>query len=145
MNTITMKPSQTARGQVGVEARFGLRVASALNQQSRAAPHDISERLRHSRELALERARATRRSQGTVAVSQRGVGVLARRPSWLLGLGSIMPLLLLLAGLVLIDEWEDRSQVLAAADVDSALLADELPPGAYTDAGFIEFLRAGHD
>jgi hypothetical protein len=28
-----------------------------------------------------------------------------------------------------------------AAEIDSALLADDLPPKAYSDAGFVEFLK----
>jgi len=33
-------------------------------------------------------------------------------------------------------------QVHAAAEVDSQLLADALPPSAYTDPGFAEYLRS---
>ena len=52
-----------------------------------------------------------------------------------------MPLVTLVVGLVLIDQWHDRAQINAVADVDSALLADDLPPDAYSDPGFVEFLN----
>jgi Protein of unknown function (DUF3619) len=40
-----------------------------------------------------------------------------------------------------ISQWYQNLQVQAAADVDMALLSDDLPPAAYTDPGFEEFLR----
>jgi hypothetical protein len=54
----------------------------------------------------------------------------------------VLPLVVLVAGLVAIDQWSTREQVLAAAEIDSQLLADDLPPDAYGDPGFAEFLRS---
>ena len=48
---------------------------------------------------------------------------------------------LLLAGLLLIDRHYTQAQIEAAAEVDAALLADDLPPEAYRDPGFAEFLK----
>ena len=48
-------------------------------------------------------------------------------------------------GAVLIQQQNDSEQTRLAADIDAALLADDLPPAAYTDAGFAEFLRQAHD
>jgi hypothetical protein len=67
--------------------------------------------------------------------------VLGGPPSVWLRLASALPLVVLVAGLVLIQEYHDREQIAAAAEIDSALLADELPPAAYGDPGFSEFLR----
>ena len=53
----------------------------------------------------------------------------------------MLPLLVLVAGLVMIDNWAVREQVLAAAEIDAQLLADDLPPAAYSDPGFGEYLR----
>jgi hypothetical protein len=36
---------------------------------------------------------------------------------------------------------QDQYRADELADVDVELLTDELPPAAYTDPGFIEFLR----
>ena len=44
--------------------------------------------------------------------------------------------------LIAIDEWHESAQIQAAAEVDSALLSDPLPPDAYRDPGFLEFLKA---
>jgi hypothetical protein len=49
----------------------------------------------------------------------------------------VVPLVMLVAGTG--DEWHARAQI-EAAEVDVALLADDLPPDAYSDAGFVEFL-----
>ncbi len=67
-------------------------------------------------------------------------------PSWALKLASFLPLLALLAGLWGIHQWAHREQVQAAAEVDTALLTDDLPPAAYADPGFEEYLLSstGH-
>jgi len=49
----------------------------------------------------------------------------------------------LVAGLVFIQHHHDLQQIEVAAEIDSALLADDLPPAAYGDPGFSEFLRNG--
>jgi hypothetical protein len=41
----------------------------------------------------------------------------------------------LVCGLVLIDHANRSSSIHAAAEVDAVLLADELPPAAYSDPG----------
>jgi hypothetical protein len=57
------------------------------------------------------------------------------------GLSSLLPLAVLLAGLLLIDDHYTRAQIEAAAEID-ALLAGDLPPEAYSDPGFAEYLRS---
>jgi hypothetical protein len=54
---------------------------------------------------------------------------------------SVLPLLALVVGLILIQRWQTTAQISVAAEVDAALLADDVPPTAYRDAGFIEFLK----
>jgi len=139
----------TSEAMVGMEARFGLRIASALNRHGETTGHDISERLRVAREQALERARMSRRATAAVSsaatpvvgVSASGTAVLGEHPMWWNRLASLMPLVTLVVGLMLIDQWHDQAQINAVADVDSALLADDLPPDAYSDPGFVEFLN----
>jgi hypothetical protein len=64
-----------------------------------------------------------------------------RRSPWWLRLASALPLFALVAGLLLIQESNTRAQIRAAAEIDAALLADDLPPSAYSDPGFGEFLK----
>jgi hypothetical protein len=131
-----------------LEARVGLRLAARLNTGTAELPHDISTRLRFARERALEHARLAR--QPAAALAPVGLGgtstlVLGGGPAWRWRLASMLPVALLLAGLVTIQMQSDDELVFAAAEVDAALLADDLPPSAYADAGFAEFLRAPHD
>jgi hypothetical protein len=134
-----------------LQERFARRVAGALTEHQAAAPRrDIEERLRVSREQALTRqprARELPQTAGAdVVVGMRGGSATlgGGSPSstpWWLRLSSLLPLGLLLAGLVLIDRHYTRAQIEAAAEVDAALLADDLPPDAYRDPGFAEFLK----
>ena len=131
-------------------ARFGLRIAAGLNEQTEQLPPDISERLRFAREQALLKAKAARMAAPATTTDVAQVGqTLAlmppgRSPRWF-KLASIAPLLLLLAGLVLIQHSQWYQQILAAAEVDTALLSKPLPPAAYSDPGFREYLDEGKE
>jgi hypothetical protein len=74
--------------------------------------------------------------------SSSGAAVLGGLVPWWQRAASVLPLLMLVAGLLMIDQWSVREQVFAAADIDAQLLADDLPPAAYSDPGFAEFLRS---
>jgi len=127
-----------------LEARVALRIAGALSQRSDSLPHDIAERLRVAREHAVDRARALRKlSTAPVSVVQGG-GSLAMSvpPSWWLRLASFAPLALLAVGLLFIQRSYVDQQIRAAAEIDAAILTDDLPPQAYSDPGFAEFLRS---
>lgn len=128
--------------------RFARRIAAALTEQQAALPRrDIEERLRVAREQALQR----RPRQVTVAAAAGaasvGAGTLAlggpsgQGTPWWLRLSALVPLALLVAGLALIDARYTRAQIEAAAEVDAAILADDVPPEAYRDPGFVEFLK----
>lgn len=150
MNTPTPAKIRTAHDMAGLEARFGLRVGSALSERALASHPDIQERLRFAREQALARAQAQRAVASSpqraaamfhLAGGQAALGGPAA--PWWGRLASALPLLLLLASLYLIDDWHDRMQTSTVAEVDAALLADDLPPDAYSDPGFEEYLKAG--
>jgi hypothetical protein len=129
-----------------VEARLAARLAGALSLNAQALPHDVTERLRFGREKALARARELRSAApalvagvtagGAAQLAQAGFG------GWWHRAASVLPLLLLVAGLIMIDRWMMHEQVLTAADIDAQILADDLPPAAYSDPGFVEFLRS---
>jgi hypothetical protein len=127
-----------------LQARFALRVASRLGEQSERLPRDLSERLRVAREQAVARARQVRLAKPATApafqVSQGSIA-LGQSPSGWLRLASALPLMLLVLGLVLIQHLHNQAEIHAAAEVDAALLADDLPPEAYGDPGFVAFLK----
>jgi hypothetical protein len=53
----------------------------------------------------------------------------------------LLPALALTLGLIAIDQLNLTQRIEAAAEVDAALLADDLPPAAFVDPGFVEFLK----
>lgn len=138
-------------------ARFGQRVAASLTERSQALPHDIAERLRFAREQALVRAAAARAAAAATTetappVVQVGSTLAFGAPQKHDGgrhdglwakLVSVLPLLALLAGLLLMQQGRVHEQLVAAAEVDTALLSDKLPPDAFRDPGFAEYLRDG--
>lgn len=139
-----MKNSNTAlhlTGRDALEARIGLRLAARLSERSEDLAPDISERLRFAREKALERARAAQGAGQTVTLSGGSAAVLGRAPNWWIRFASALPAVALAAGLVLIQYWHTQEQIATAAEVDADLLADDLPPTAYSDAGFVEYLK----
>jgi len=129
-----------------LESRIAYRIAARLSQRTDTLDGDVAERLRFAREQALERAKAARAAQSrpVVAVSAGGAAVLGRG-GWWLKLGSALPILALAAGLFLIQHLHTQAQIEAAAQIDVELLADDLPPEAYNDAGFVEFLKNPQD
>ena len=131
-----------------LEGRFALRVAGQLSRGAEALPHDILERLRIAREQSVDRARLARRAAvastqtaQSVLTQGKGTAALSGPPSLWLRLASALPLVVLVAGLVMIQQHHTLEQINVAAEIDAALLADELPPAAYGDAGFSEYLR----
>jgi hypothetical protein len=115
-------------------------------------PQDVSERLRFARERALKSAHAARHAalaQPRLSVTAAGAAILGgdtdSRAPWWIKLGAALPLIALVTGLVMIQRWHVNAQISTAAEIDAALLADDLPPTAYGDAGFVEFLKVPRD
>jgi hypothetical protein len=130
------------------QARFALRVTARLTEHTLVLGPDVTERLRFAREHAVQRARALHTADAAVALgsTRAGAAVAGWAGSrWWVKLASVAPVLALVAGLVLIQRWNDQTQISAAAEVDAALLSDDLPPTAYSDAGFAEFLKASSE
>jgi hypothetical protein len=149
MNTLT-KLNPDRRVEI-LQERFARRVAGALTELQVAQPRrDVEERLRVAREQALilaPRTSAVQRRAGADGLvgGAGGAAILGRsgdvQAPWWLRLSSLVPLAVLLLGLVLIDDRYTQSQIEAAAEVDAAILADDLPPEAYGDPGFVEYLK----
>jgi len=138
-----LNPSSLSAARDAMQARFARRVVARLSDGAGDLDSDVAERLRFGRERALERAALARKaaaSSSTVGVTRGGAALLGGS-GWWLRVASVLPLVALLVGLVLIQRWQTTAQISVAAEVDAALLADDLPPTAYRDAGFVEFLK----
>jgi hypothetical protein len=124
--------------------RFGLRVAAHLSQAADDLPHDISERLRVARVQALAHHKSSvlRRLVRVSASSGSSVMTLGDGPipSWgkLAAFGALMALLF---GVFAIDRVQSENRTNELAEIDVAILTDALPPSAYADPGFAQFLK----
>ncbi len=140
--------------------RYARKVTSALTEHADALPHDFSERLRASRARAVsERKHAVdlsfvRHSARAAAstVNAVGGGVAALGGGFGGGFGgddlsiwnriaSVLPLIGLVVGLWFVSGDQDDTGISEIAQVDAALLSDDLPPAAYADPGFAQFIK----
>ncbi len=131
---------------VKIQDQIGLRIAAQLNSASLELPHDISERLRAARTRAVAaRLMPQTKLQSIHGVThQNGVGLLNFGDEGLniwSRLASLLPLIALIAGLAMIQNIMDDDRANELAEVDAALLIDDLPPSAYADPGFLQFLK----
>ena len=131
-----------------LQDRFGVKTAAYLSAASSSLPYDISERLRAARAQAVAKRKIAKtqtvggvvNSGGSAALtwgSDEGLG-------WWGRIGSVMPLIALVVGLLAINSIQNDNRAQELAEVDSALLTDELPPAAFADPGFVQFLKITH-
>jgi hypothetical protein len=127
-----------------LQDRHGLKISSYLTLSASELPHDVSERLRISRTQALSRRKLAKAGFASISLAggssaltwggDEGLG-------WLGRLGSVLPLVALVAGLLFINAEQNDDRARELAEVDVALLTDELPPAAFADPGFLQFLK----
>ena len=135
--------SYRAAAREAMEARFARSVAACLSESAEQVSPDVAERLRFGREKALAVARRARPEVAALGVTGSGAAIASGGgPRWWLRFASVLPLFALVGGLVLIQNWQSRTQISVAAEIDEALLGDDLPINAYRDPGFSEFLKA---
>ena len=133
------------------QALYAARVTRRLSTGTDDLPYDITERLRAARMQALAK-RKVLAVQTTAVVSSAGASTLVlgggngRRSGfgWWQPMASALPLIALVVGLVAINIIQDDDRTRELAEVDAALLTDDLPPDAYADPGFVQFLKTSH-
>lgn len=129
-----------------LEERFAHKVAFRLSQTTQELPHDISERLRAARVQALSQRKITKTRTAASVVSTGSSAALTWDSEETLGwwgrLGLVLPLIALVVGLLAINSFQNDKSAEELAEVDSALLTDELPPAAFADPGFVQFLNS---
>lgn len=129
-----------------LQDRLARKIAARLSEGAGALPHDISERLRAARVQALGQRKRVRTVQIAAAVAGNGSSATLRLGGdeglniWR-RMAALVPLLALVAGLLVIDTIQNENRTNELAEVDAALLTDDLPPSAYTDPGFMQFLK----
>jgi len=133
------------------EQQFALQVRRALDASTEQLPYRVTHRLRVAREAALARMGRPRAESviappaiiaaGAAAVAVRSAPASnARRIWWRAALASL-PVVFVTLGLVAISVWQEFDAADETAEVDLALLTDDLPISAYADRGFGVYLR----
>ena len=123
--------------------QFGRASAALLSQGTQILPPAIKDRLHAARMKAL----AVRKVEKVLAQKPVFAGITG---NWNAGsngvwdtVGWMAPLVVLVFGLIGIAQWQDDSRINDIAEVDAALLSDDVPPDAYADSGFLAFLKNG--
>jgi len=129
-----------------LQDRYGLKTASYLSSAVADMPYDISERLRAARVQAVAQ-RKIAKTVPVAAVVRNGSSAALNwggdeGVSWWARVGSVLPLIALVVGLLVINSVQNDNRAQEVAEVDAALLTDELPPAAFSDPGFVQFLKA---
>jgi len=123
--------------------RLGRNIAARLSDTTQSLPNDISERLKAARMQALAKRKVVKLQAASSINTNGGTASLNMGESdgslWS-RLGAVIPLLALIAGLLTIAIVQEQKRTNELAEVDVELLADDLPPAAYTDPGFAHFL-----
>ena len=135
--------------------RFARKLTAHLTLGSADLPYVVTERLRASRVQAVslrKRASAPLRALRTDAapslfslqqdgtLSLGGAGGQDSTPLWVRRLLTALPLVALVGALAFIGADQDSRATVDVAELDAALLTSELPPAAFTDAGFQQYL-----
>lgn len=124
------------------DLNFAYRVKHALDQNLDNLPISAADRLASARKIALSRKRPnTLRVRITqLAFAGQFGGYLHERMSWLGRVGVMTPLLIGALVFVGLYEFEQEQRIAELADLDVAVLADDLPVSAYVDQGFNAYL-----
>lgn len=129
-----------------LQDRFGLKTASYLSAGAADLPYNISERLRAARVQAISKRKIAKVETSASVVNSGGSAALTWGSddglSWWARIGSVAPLIALVVGLLAINSIQNDKRAQEVAEVDVALLTDELPPAAFADPGFVQFLKA---
>ena len=133
---------------------FARRLTARLSEGNASLPYDITERLRAARMQAL--AQRKRPAIQTVQQTESATQILVHGASaslggwgreggnWWRAVMSAVPLAALVIGLFVVNMEQDDAVASEIAEVDAALLTGDLPPSAYADPGFVQFLKSSH-
>jgi hypothetical protein len=145
------------------ETEFALKVRRALDENINTLPAASLDKLAAARRTALARKKPEKAvvaapvfapalaGAGAAGLGAAGPGSLGAAGSGPAGkrgrfsrLALAWPLLALVIGLAGIAYWEDQQRTAELADIDAAMLSDNLPLDAYLDHGFNAYLTRNH-
>jgi hypothetical protein len=128
------------------QPHFAFRIRRALDASAAQLPYRVTHRLARAREAALAAIPPADAAPGRARFGVRATNGVSgsdarRRSAWLTAAGAAAPLVAVVIGLYAIVVWQSEQQAWETAEVDVALLTDDLPLDAYADRGFGVFIR----
>ena len=124
---------------------YAQRITAHLDEGLTALPHQVIEQLRAGRVQAVaQRKRAVAVRKQASLLTRLGTSLAlggGGTSGWGYTLMSAIPVLALVAGMMVMGSQQDETGITEIAEVDAALLSDDLPPAAYADPGFVQFLK----
>ncbi|MRW85701.1 DUF3619 family protein [Pseudoduganella sp. FT26W] len=125
------------------DLNFAYKVRHALNERLDELPASTTDRLAQARKMALARKKAHVEVPLAVRVLKTelaSAGGFMSQFNWLGRWGMVVPALALVVGMVGIYQYEQQERIADLAEIDAAVLSDELPLDAYLDHGFNAYL-----
>jgi hypothetical protein len=125
------------------EIDYAYKIRRAMNESTEAIPQATLDRLAQARQIALSRKKEETPSAVFAfsgALASNG-GTSFTQSNWFKKISLTIPLIVLIGGLYGIYNYEKEQQINDLAEIDAAVLVDELPPDAYLDEGFNAYLN----
>jgi hypothetical protein len=137
------------------EHEFALKVRHALDENIATLPAASLDKLASARRIAIARKKSARVAVAAPVMAPAFAGAAGASGQFNLPveagkrrrfsrLALAWPLLALVIGLAGIAYWEDQQRTAELADIDAAMLSDNLPLDAYLDHGFNAYLTRNH-
>jgi hypothetical protein len=121
------------------DINLAYKIRHALNENLDQLPASTTDRLAAARAMALSRKKAdapVRKPEQRPLFDVRSLFSM----QWVARAAVVAPLLAMVAGLVGVYQVEREQRTAELADLDAAVLSDDLPLTAYTDHGFNAYL-----
>ncbi|QRM19121.1 DUF3619 family protein [Dechloromonas sp. TW-R-39-2] len=120
------------------EERFASRIRQALNHGAKDIPPAAARRLEAARHIALSKQK---QPVAQLSLAGSGTSTLKNGGHNAPYLKQILAILALLLGMWISFYWHSVQYITELEEVDSALLSDDLPPEAFMDNDFFEWLK----
>lgn len=145
MNIMNNKLSSTSLD----DMEFGYKVRRVLDERADTLPAGVTDRLQAARRMAIARKKAEvvavqlapQRRFALAGGGSSGGNPFSHSLSWITRVGIIIPLIVLVVGAFGIYQYEEERRIDELAELDAAVLSDELPLNAYLDHGFDAYLN----
>jgi hypothetical protein len=131
-------------GSEQLQERFGRAVGRRLSAGTAELPYHVAERLRAARVQAVARRKLEAVAPAMIANGGNSGALTFGGFSLWRQIASALPLVVLVGGLIVIHSVQNDQRATEVAEIDAQLLTDDLPPAAYADPGFVQFLKSSH-